>query len=96
MFANFIKTGYLIGIIVQIHLFDSGLFHKHYHSTMPVLNGWHKGERSIQKKLGFDAVMTTGYTWIDGSLPEQHRLFHTTRLPFMPITTLDHLVSPVM
>lgn len=29
------------------------------------------------------------YTWIEAEMPEQHRVFHSTRLPFIPVTTLD-------
>lgn len=53
------------------------------------LNGWHPGERSIQERLNFAGSMATAYTWIDASMPEQHRVFHTRNLPFVPITTLD-------
>ncbi|KAI0086996.1 hypothetical protein BDY19DRAFT_893860 [Irpex rosettiformis] len=56
---------------------------------MGILQGWHHGERAIQRKLGFDGPMSQAYTWIDGEMPEQHRIFHTTRLPFIPMTTLD-------
>ncbi len=53
------------------------------------LNGWHPGERSIQERLNFAGPMAMAYTWIDSSMPEQHRTFHTRNLPFVPITTLD-------
>lgn len=56
---------------------------------MTILNGWHRGEVAIQKKLGYDGVMSMGYTWIDGEMPEEHRTFYTTRLPFIPVVTLD-------
>ncbi len=58
-------------------------------TTMGVLQGWHHGERAIQRRLGFDGPMSMAFTWIDGEMPEQHREFHTTRLPFIPMTTLD-------
>ena len=54
-----------------------------------MVQGWHRGERAIQKKVGFDGVMTMAWTWIDEEMPEEHREFHTTRLPFIPVTTLD-------
>lgn len=58
------------------------------------LAGWHAGERTIQKKLGVDGPMRQAYTWIDAEMPEEHRRFHTTRLPFLPITTLDESGRP--
>jgi hypothetical protein len=61
---------------------------------MGVLQGWHHSERAIQRKLGFDGPMATAYTWIDGEMPEEHRVFHTTRLPFIPMTTLDSRGRP--
>ncbi|EKM50229.1 uncharacterized protein PHACADRAFT_188542 [Phanerochaete carnosa HHB-10118-sp] len=59
-----------------------------------MLQGWHRGERSIQQKLGFAGPMSMAYTWIDGEMDEQHREFHTTRLPFIPVTTLDNQHRP--
>ncbi|TDL22199.1 hypothetical protein BD410DRAFT_788922 [Rickenella mellea] len=53
------------------------------------LKGWHRGERTIQEKLNYAGVMATAYTWIENGLPDEHRMFHTTRLPFVPVTTLD-------
>ncbi|GJE90364.1 FAD/NAD(P)-binding domain-containing protein [Phanerochaete sordida] len=61
---------------------------------MGVLQGWHRGERSIQEKLGFAGPMSMAYQWIDGEMDEQHRDFHTTRLPFIPVTTLDNQNRP--
>lgn len=56
---------------------------------MTSLTGWHPGEQSIQHKLGYSESIAQGWQWIEGEMPEQHRVFHTTRLPFIPITTLD-------
>lgn len=56
---------------------------------MGILQGWHRGERAIQRKLGFDRTMTTAYTWIEGEMSEEHRIFHTTRLPFIPPEALE-------
>ncbi|KAI0344408.1 hypothetical protein BDW22DRAFT_1371479 [Trametopsis cervina] len=61
---------------------------------MSNLQGWHHGERSIQLKLGFDGPMRMAYTWIEGEMPQEHRTFHTTRLPFVPVTTLDEFGRP--
>ena len=56
---------------------------------MSLLHGWHRGELAIQHKLGFAGPMAKAYTWIEGEMPEEHRIFHSTRLPFIPVTTLD-------
>lgn len=61
---------------------------------MTVLQGWHRGERSIQDKLGFAGPMSMAYTWIEGEMDEQHREFHSTRLPFVPVTILDRAKRP--
>ncbi|PIL29435.1 hypothetical protein GSI_08377 [Ganoderma sinense ZZ0214-1] len=53
------------------------------------LQGWHPGERAIQRKLGFDGPMSQAWTWISGDMPEQHRIFHSRNLPFIPLTTVD-------
>ncbi|KAK0457547.1 uncharacterized protein EV420DRAFT_502383 [Desarmillaria tabescens] len=60
------------------------------------LYGWHPGEQSIRKKLGFDkdASLNWLYTSVDGDLPPDHGVFYATRLPFLPITTLDSLGRP--
>ena len=48
----------------------------------------------MQQKLGFSGPMSMAYTWIDGEMPEQHREFHSSRLPFVPVTTLDAQSRP--
>lgn len=53
------------------------------------VQGWHPGELAIQRKLNFDGPMSMVWRSIDPLLPEQHREFHTTRLPFVPLTSLD-------
>ncbi|KAG6916401.1 hypothetical protein DXG01_006980 [Tephrocybe rancida] len=55
------------------------------------LNGWHRGERGIHEKLGHteDYTIMSLYHGISGDLPEEHAIFYTTRLPFLPIVTLD-------
>ncbi|KAF8074150.1 hypothetical protein FPV67DRAFT_1560343 [Lyophyllum atratum] len=60
------------------------------------LNGWHHGERLIHKKLGHDtdySIMTL-YQSIGGDLPGEHAVFHSTRLPFIPVVTLDESGRP--
>ncbi|KAG1842886.1 hypothetical protein DFJ58DRAFT_805555 [Suillus subalutaceus] len=61
---------------------------------MSSLNGWHKGERAIQEKLGFQGAVSQSWTQIEGEMPEQHRIFYSTRLPFIPVTTLDSMGRP--
>lgn len=54
------------------------------------LLGWHPGESAIRARLGLDkGPSTRAYTWIGGEMPEQHRIFYTKNLPFLPLTTLD-------
>ena len=55
------------------------------------LNGWHPGERIVHQQLGHDAdhSIMSQYRHIDGDLPGDHATFHSTRLPFVPVTTLD-------
>ncbi|KAI3615296.1 oxidoreductase fad nad-binding protein [Moniliophthora roreri] len=55
------------------------------------LNGWHPGERKVRRKLDYDSDPSTRmlYSIIAGDLDPQHATFHSTRLPFLPITTLD-------
>ncbi|KAH7906311.1 hypothetical protein BJ138DRAFT_1175007, partial [Hygrophoropsis aurantiaca] len=56
---------------------------------MTTLTGWHPGELEIQRLLGVAQYVTNSWTWIAGEMPEEHRKFFTTRLPFIPVTTLD-------
>nr|GAT57507.1 predicted protein [Mycena chlorophos] len=55
------------------------------------LNGWHRGEDAIHRKLGTygDYAVDQMYRLVDGELPEDHAEFHSTRLSFLPVTTLD-------
>ncbi|KAL7793742.1 hypothetical protein V8C37DRAFT_85065 [Trichoderma ceciliae] len=53
------------------------------------LQGWHPGEVALQTKLGFAEAMASTWQKIESSMREQHRIFHTSNLPFIPITTLD-------
>ncbi|KAG1724032.1 hypothetical protein EDB19DRAFT_1644909 [Suillus lakei] len=61
---------------------------------MSSLNGWHKGERAIQQKLGFHGAVSQSWTQIEGEMPEQHQKFYSTCLPFIPVTTLDSMGRP--
>ena len=53
------------------------------------LRGWHPGEVNIQRKLSFDSPMAMAWSWISADMPEEHRMFYTQHLPFVPVTTLD-------
>lgn len=63
---------------------------------MTSLNGWHRGERIIRKKLGFDKTpgVADAWSWIEGEMPEQHSTFYTTRLHFLPVCILDEEGRP--
>jgi hypothetical protein len=63
---------------------------------MTALNGWHRGERIVRKKLGLDKIPSTSHSWtaIKGEMPEQHSTFYTTRLPFVPVCILDDTGRP--
>lgn len=58
------------------------------------LKGWHQGERTIQSKLGFGDEIRMSYTLNRSYMPEQHRAFHTSNIPFIPVTTLDENGRP--
>lgn len=53
------------------------------------LLGWHPGELAIQRKLGYADAVSDAWARISSFMPEQHRLFHSSNLPFIPMTTLD-------
>ncbi|KAL2800266.1 hypothetical protein BJX66DRAFT_183170 [Aspergillus keveii] len=55
----------------------------------PGLNGWHPGETALHNKLSFPAALATRYVAIENQLHEQHRIFHTSNLPFIPLTVVD-------
>lgn len=58
------------------------------------LKGWHRGERALHHKLGFGDEVRMSYTLISSYMPEQHRVFHTSNLPFIPVTVLDESGRP--
>lgn len=58
------------------------------------IKGWHQGERAIQYKLGFGDEVRMRYTSVRPYMPEQHRVFHTSNLPFIPMTILDKSGRP--
>ena len=61
---------------------------------MGPVNGLHRGERAMHHKMGYGEVMSQAWTWIHPEMPEQHQVFYTTRLPFIPVTTLDDRKRP--
>lgn len=56
--------------------------------------GWHAGELAIQQRLGFAPAVRMAWEVISDELPPEHRTFHSTRLHFLPLTTLDHEGRP--
>ncbi|KAK0435785.1 hypothetical protein EV421DRAFT_1985867 [Armillaria borealis] len=60
------------------------------------LYGWHPGEWAICQKVGIDKDPSLNwlYTSVKGDLPPDHGVFYMTRLPFLPITTLDSSGRP--
>lgn len=60
--------------------------------TDRALKGWHPGELAVQEIMHLPARVSI--TAVVNHLPDQHRLFHTTRLHFLPITTLDDQGRP--
>ncbi|KAH7908707.1 hypothetical protein BJ138DRAFT_1115608 [Hygrophoropsis aurantiaca] len=62
--------------------------------TVPecALKGWHPGEQAVQKIIHLPERVSIKA--IVNKLPEQHRIFHTSRLHFLPVTTLDDQGRP--
>lgn len=58
------------------------------------LQGWHPGEVSIQRRLGFADAVSDRWRYVGKSMPDQHRLFHTSNLSFIPVTTIDEHGRP--
>lgn len=56
------------------------------------LNGWHPGEATVQGIMNLPGRVDISA--VVNHLPDQHRLFHTTRLHFLPVTTLDECGRP--
>lgn len=58
------------------------------------LHGWHPGELAIQHRLGFANAVRDHWSIVRNFMPEQHRVFHTSNLPFIPVTSLDEEGRP--
>lgn len=59
---------------------------------VPALKSWHKGEIAVQSFM--NVPQRAPITNILNALPEQHRIFHCSRLFFLPVTTLDDRGRP--
>ncbi|KZV92281.1 hypothetical protein EXIGLDRAFT_614631 [Exidia glandulosa HHB12029] len=55
---------------------------------------WHPGELAIQRRLGYDEAMAGIWAAVDPFMPEQHQIFHATRLHFLPLAVLDDRGRP--
>jgi hypothetical protein len=53
------------------------------------LTNWHPGEHGVQRKLGYADSIRDRWNAVENAMREQHRIFHTSNLPFIPLTTLD-------
>ena len=53
------------------------------------LNGWHFGERQIQERVGYAEASKASFHWVTSYMPEQHQVFYSRNLHFVPLTTLD-------
>ena len=60
---------------------------------MPI-KGWHEGERAVHTQLGFTDAVKTSYKHTTDYMPEQHQVFHTSNVPFFPVTILDETGRP--
>jgi predicted pyridoxine 5'-phosphate oxidase superfamily flavin-nucleotide-binding protein len=56
---------------------------------MTALHGWHPGEAALQRELGYTDAVAQSWRYVENFLRQQHRAFHTSNLPFIPITTVD-------
>ena len=58
------------------------------------LRGWHAGEAAVQQKLGYLEAVADRWQLSENFMREQHRIFHTSNLPFIPVTTTDDAGRP--
>ncbi|EEB91330.1 hypothetical protein MPER_10326 [Moniliophthora perniciosa FA553] len=53
-------------------------------------NGWHPGVRTVHRTLDYNSdSIRMLYNLVAGDLDSERASFHSTNLPFLPITTLD-------
>jgi hypothetical protein len=58
------------------------------------LTDLHRGEQKVLSKTGYDKVPSELFNYLSDYLPQQHSEFHSTRLPFLPVVTLDEEGRP--
>lgn len=58
------------------------------------IQGWHPGETAVQRRLGFADAVSDRWLIVANYMPDQHRLFHTSNLHFVPVTTTDEEGRP--
>ncbi|KAG8736350.1 hypothetical protein FRC10_009411 [Ceratobasidium sp. 414] len=63
-------------------------------TSMSALHGWHRGEAALQAALNLTEHVQFHYTGVRDHMPNQHRVFHTSNIAFVPITTLDSSGRP--
>jgi predicted pyridoxine 5'-phosphate oxidase superfamily flavin-nucleotide-binding protein len=56
---------------------------------MTALQGWHPGEAVLQRQLGYTEAVAESWRYVDNFMRQQHRVFHTSNLLFIPITAVD-------
>ncbi|KAG8775996.1 hypothetical protein FRC12_001140 [Ceratobasidium sp. 428] len=65
-----------------------------FDTSMTALHGWHRGETALQTLLNLKDQVQFDYTLVRDHMPDQHRIFHTSNIAFVPITTLDSTGRP--
>jgi predicted pyridoxine 5'-phosphate oxidase superfamily flavin-nucleotide-binding protein len=58
------------------------------------LQGWHPGEVALQRQLGYTEAASQSWRYVENFMRQQHRAFHTSKLPFIPITAIDERGRP--
>lgn len=56
------------------------------------ITDWHPGEKAVQNIIHLPEKVP--FTWVQSSMPDQHRIFYSSRLYFLPATTLDSAGRP--
>ncbi|KAJ5259629.1 hypothetical protein N7478_012610 [Penicillium angulare] len=58
------------------------------------LEGWHPSQIGLQRRFGFSDAVSDRWIHVAKRMPEQHRIFHTSNLRLIPITTVDENGRP--
>lgn len=58
------------------------------------LQGWHPGQVAVQQRLGYADAVKDLWPSIRNNMSEQHRIFHSSNLHFIPVTTIDENGRP--